>query len=135
MSAEDWLRERGIEITRRGGESQPGQYARYPTSALPGPPPGADIEDQETQAVPSIVRLDLHIVGDITEWPTGKLEDDAPQTEKIPEVDSPIGDARAGQRDEPDFALADEATVIMPSVSLPDITTTPTRRLVDAEGE
>ena len=125
MSAEDWLRERGIEIVRQGGESQPGQYARYPTTALPGPLPGANIEDQATQAVPSIVRLDLHIVGDITEWPTGKLEDDAPLTEEIPEV------VVAPMVADPDFALADEATAIMPIVVMPDITTTPTRRLVD----
>lgn len=129
MSAEDWLRERGIEITRHGGESQPGEYARYPTSALPGPLPGDDIAEQQTQAVPSIVRLDLHIVGDITEWPTGKLDDDAPLTAEIPEVEAtPAAEAA-------DFAFADEATVIMPIVVMPDITTTPTRRLVDAADE
>ncbi len=128
MSAEDWLRERGIEITRQQGHSQPGEHARYPTSALPGPLPGADIEDQETQAVPSIVRLDLHIVGDITEWPTGKLEDDAPITEAAPPdiaVSYPSLD--------PDFTFADEATAIMPIVSVPDITTVPTRRLADVD--
>ena len=131
MSAEDWLRERGIEISRQQRTNQPGQYARYPTSALPGALPGADIEDQETQAVPSIVRLDLHIGGgDITEWPTGKLDEDALLADAIAEG---VPDLAAPPDDNADLAFVDEATMIMPIVPMTDITRAPTRRLTDVE--
>ena len=129
MSAEEWLRERGIEIARQRPASQPGEYARYPTSALSGPLPGEPIEDQETRAVPSVVRLDLHIRGDITEWPTGKLDEEAFSTEEVAEVAPEAVILPIAAADDPDFALADEMTVPLPIIVPDDISTTPTRRL------
>jgi hypothetical protein len=132
MTAEDWLREHGIEIAHPQPPRQPGEYARYPTSALSGPLPGEPIEEQETQAVPSVVKIDLFIRGDITEWPTGKLElEDAGMTEEIIEI-APIDAAMTTEdEDTPDFALADEMTIPLPAITRDnmDITNTPTHRL------
>ncbi len=127
MTAEDWLRERGIEVKRQD-TPPPGQFARYPTSALPHLPGSEeDITGQETQHVPSVVHIDVRLGGDVTEWPTAAL----PESVVLDDDNEPsifISDF-----DEFHAALEEEMTVPLPVIPALPSSTPPSPIIVDAK--
>jgi hypothetical protein len=111
MTPEEWLREHGIEVARQDPSAPHGQFAGQATGALPYVPPTPAIDDLETQLVPSVVHIDLHIGGDVAEWPTTTLPnpvDPATDSTEWAYIDA-----------DPDFALEDEMTIPLPVIPAP----------------
>jgi hypothetical protein len=128
MTAEDWLRERGIEVTRQGNQ-RPGQVAGQHTSALPHfPGADEDVTGQETQHVPSVVRIDVRLGGDVAEWPTAALPWPTALTPDAEDASIFIGDF-----DELSYALEDEMTVPLPVIPALPSATPPPHIIIDAE--
>ncbi len=129
MTAEEWLREHGIEVERPAPPS--GTVAKHPTAALPEDAAPA-IDEHETRRVPSVVRLDIHIGGDLAEWPTVAL----PGVHAlVPAHAPPDGDAPAdlGTPEDAPPDVMDAATAPLPVVPpVEDVTHLPTRRLGSA---
>ena len=138
MTPEEWLRERGIEVERQRPAAQRGQFAGQHTGALPNVPhlSAPPLDEVETQLVPSVVRLDLHIRGDVAEWPTAALPNSIVPLDESSEW--------AYIRSDADYSLEEEMTMPLPIITLPPkapkpasldeeaidaITNTPTKRL------
>ena len=122
MTPEEWLRERGIEVARHRPAAQRGQFAGQPTGALPNVPHLSPslVEELATQIVPSVVRLDLHIRGDVAEWPTITLPEPAVPLDEPSEWADPNGDV--------DYSLEEEMTIPLPIITLPPKTPEPASR-------
>jgi hypothetical protein len=127
MTPEEWLRERGIDITRRPG-ARPGELAGQHTHALPSIPGDDDDDDvtsQKTRLVPTVVRLDLRLGGDVAEWPTAALPDPPAMLDE--DADSFLGDGDNDATDLDDafdYTIEDEMTVPLPIIT-PDRLTPP----------
>jgi hypothetical protein len=134
MSPEEWLRERGIDITRRPGAVRPGELASQHTHALPSMPGFDDDDDvasQETRLVPTVVRLDLRLGGDVAEWPTAALlnppavlaeNDDAVVADGAAVAEN---DDAASFDDDFDYTIEDEMTVPLPIITPDSLTPAP----------
>ncbi len=127
MTPEEWLRERGIQITRQSAEGMgSGAFASEHTSALPSVPDDAADDDEvanlETQLVPTIVRIDLRLGGDVAEWPTAALLGSPPVILDDEQTDAPSRDERD---DNLDYTLEDEMTIPLPAIPARSTATPP----------
>lgn len=119
MRPEDWLRDRGIEVTHGGVQPRRGDVAGQATAALPiVRREQIPIEQIATQRMPALTGAETAAsqleasVADIAERPTSTLDDDVPN---LPTA------TLAGDMSEP-------ATERLPAQPQ-DISTTPTRKL------
>jgi hypothetical protein len=126
MTAEEWLREHGVEVER--ASPPPGVVAKHPTAALPEEGAAPAIDEHETRRVPSVVRLDIHIGGDVAEWPTTALPGvHAPSLMPVAPEDPANLDASANAAGED---IVDVTTAPLPALPpAEDVTHLPTRRL------
>jgi hypothetical protein len=123
MTPEEWLRARGIDISRQGMDAaQPGALAGQHTSALPSVPDDDDEpENLDTQLVPTVVRIDLRLGGDVAEWPTAALIDPSPTI-----LDEDEDAALLDERDDDfDYAIENEMTVPLPAIPTRSVATPP----------
>lgn len=131
MTPEEWLRERGIDITRRPGSARPGELASQHTHALPSLPDDdndeEDVESLRTRIVPTVVKLDLRLGGDVAEWPTAALPEPPAGFDITDRAEAFVLDANddeADSFDEIDYAIEDEMTVPLPIIT-PEYLTPP----------
>lgn len=116
MSAEEWLRARGIEpVARRGPPAGSGDIAREPTQAIPAIEP-------LSAPVPPPYEVEPETGIDVTAMPTTVLAIDDPEIEAALEIH--LRDVAQ------DGDVEQLTTVVLPTVPT-DVTRLPTRRLAD----